>query len=472
MKNLLAFLVLVFCCGIFFAAFIKISFCLVYSLSIVLLILSFQFIMRIKIFNVLVLTLIFILGGVSLKNTQSLPLSHISHFFFYSNDDPYLLKGTIANEPSFENHKTSFIFNIKEIQITNSAYRSCGKILVHIKGIENLRYGEELILKGNLHRPFSKSPEGKSYKNYLSNQGIFFIMQVKDTADIARLNINKGSEIKRFSFWLKNKIEDRIYKNVSLSTAGILDAMVLGEKKNISPNIIDSMIKLGTVHILVVSGFNVGIVAFVTLLFLKLLRLKKKIRIFIAISCLIVYSLMTGASNPVVRATIMAIVFLLAYLKKREPDIYNSLGLAALFILISNPKQLFDVGFQLSFASVISIVFLYPKLKVFLRAALVKNKSLKFLMESLLVSLSAWLGTMGFIAYYFKIFSPAAVLANIFVVPLSTLITLCGFSLIFISLILPPATPFFALTLELACSLLIKANIFLASFPFASFRLP
>jgi competence protein ComEC len=94
-----------------------------------------------------------------------------------------------------------------------------------------------------------------------------------------------------------------------------------------------------------VSGFNVGIVSFIGIIFLKLLRLPRKICFNIAILCLIVYCLITGAFTSVARVTVMAIFFMLGLLLKREPDIYNSLSVAGLFILVINPRQLFDIGF-------------------------------------------------------------------------------------------------------------------------------
>jgi len=215
----------------------------------------------------------------------------------------------------------------------------------------------------------------------------------------------------------------------------------------------------------------VGIVAFILTIFLQVIRLPKNLRLYIAVPSLIIYCLMTGASTPVVRATVMAIVFMLAYFLKREPDIYNSCALAAIFILIINPRHLFDIGFQLSFASVISIVYLYPKIKSLLRIEFLKMKYLQLVIDVCLVSFAAWIGTMGFIAHYFKIFSPITVLANIFIVPLAALITLCGFSLIFMSLVFSPFAPFFATTSELAVALLIKINALLLKLPFAYFYL-
>jgi predicted membrane metal-binding protein len=107
-----------------------------------------------------------------------------------------------------------------------------------------------------------------------------------------------------------------------------------------------------------------------------------------------------------------------------------------------------------------------------LRIEALKIRLLKFLLEGCLVSFSAWLGTMGFIAYYFKIFSPVAVFANIFIVPLAALITLSGISLIAVSLILPGLAPFFASTTELEVFALLKVNEFLVNLPFAYLRFP
>jgi competence protein ComEC len=165
----------------------------------------------------------------------------------------------------------------------------------------------------------------------------------------------------------------------------------------------------------------------------------------------------------------MGVFFLIANIINREPDIYNSLSLAAIIILLISPRQLFNIGFQLSFASVISIVYLYPRTKTFLHIGYLKIRAVKAIAEGAAVSLSAWLGTCGFIAYYFRIVSPVTVLANLFVVPLATLITLCGICLVIAGLLLPPLAPYFASTAELAVTLLVKLNLFLSSLPGASF---
>ncbi len=472
MKRPLVWLSSAFCLGIIIASRIKFSFPLLYLFTLILLLVSFLVAKKGFIFDAVLLCLTCLLGAGLLKNHQTLPECHISNYVRYRNTDLYTIKGFVDTQPVTKEGRTSFVFKAKEIQLGNLRYNCCGNALVYLGGKKPFSYGEELILKGNLCRPgaFDRAKQN-NYKNYLYNQGIYFIMRVKPGNTVIRLNRNSGFKPKRFALWLKDKTEETIFKHLPDLPASILDAMVLGEKRNIPALIYSSMIKSGTVHILVVSGFNVGIVAFMITLFLKLIRLPRDIRFCIAIPCLAVYCLMTGASTPVVRATVMSIFFMLGFLFKREPDIYNSCALAAIFILIFNPRQLFDIGFQLSFASVLSIVYLYPRLKALFRTGLIKIRPARFLLEGCLVSFSAWLGTMGFIVYYFKIFSPITVLANLFIVPLATLITLCGFSLIATGLISPLIASLVAHTNELLVALLLNVNAFLIKLPGAYFYL-
>jgi competence protein ComEC len=180
---------------------------------------------------------------------------------------------------------------------------------------------------------------------------------------------------------------------------------------------------------------------------------------------------MTGASTPVVRATVMAIVFMLAYFFKRQPDIYNSLALAAVFILAASPRQLFNIGFQLSFVSVFSIVYFYPRLNAFLHIQALKIKLLRLAAEGMVVSFSAWLGTAGFIAYYFKIFSPVTIFANLIILPLSSLVTLCGFSTLIAAGLWPALAKLFASSAELLVLVLLTVNNWLVRLPLAYFYL-
>ncbi|MFH1640910.1 MAG: ComEC/Rec2 family competence protein, partial [Candidatus Omnitrophota bacterium] len=330
----------------------------------------------------------------------------------------------------------------------------------------------EIILIGDLRRLFFFGGKNrKNYRHYLNGRDINYIMSVETSNRVIDLNKNRGFALKRLALWLKVRIGEIISRRLSCLAAGILGAMVLGEKKSVPVFLYNSMIKSGTVHILVVSGFHVGLITYIILLFLKLIRIPRSMRFYIATFLLIIYCLMTGASTPAIRATLMAVIFMFAYFARREPDIYNSIAQAAIFILVFNTNQLFEIGFQLSFVSVISIIYLYPKIKSFLCPKAIPIKALRYMVDGCLVSFSAWLGTAGFIAYHFRMISPVAVLANIFIVPLASLITLCGFSLIAMELLFPQIGGFFAYSCEFIAMLLVVVNSLLIKIPGAYLNL-
>jgi len=474
MRYPLAGLTLLFCAGIFAANLINIPFVFVYSAAAAALILSALFLKKELKFKVSLICLLFFLGAALLKNHFILPKSHISRRIFYKADNHCRLKGFVSSPSVFRLDKTTFTVEAREAQFGNVNYSCCGKVLVRLKGRRDFNYGDAISLRGDLSRPFSRhSPSGKRYRNYLSGRGIYALMRIEREFLAAGLPGQQGgAAIKKFSLRLKNKIEKLLYKYMRPMPAAVLEAMLLGERKNIPPFIYQSMMKTGTVHILVVSGFNTSLVIFAVVLLLKIIRVPRRPRFFIALPILLVYCLMAGASTPVVRATIMAAAFMSSYFLRRQPDIYHSCAIAALFILFCDPAQLFDIGAQLSFVSVLSIACFYPKIKSFLRMQALKIKCLSFICEGFLVSFSAWMGTSAIVAYYFKIFSPVTVLANIFIVPLATFITLAGFSLVFIALLAPALAPFFASSVELAIALLLRLNSLLLRLPGACFYLP
>jgi len=192
-------------------------------------------------------------------------------------------------------------------------------------------------------------------------------------------------------------------------------------------------------------------------------------KIFFTVLLLLAYCILTGASNPVVRATIMAIVLLFAYFVRRQTDIYNLCASAAIAILILNPTQITNFGFQLSFASVLAIAFFYPWFKKLSRVEQLKFRVLRFLAEGCLVSFSAWLGTAGFIAVYFRMISPITVLANLLIVPLASLITLSGFSLLAAQSVSSYLALSFASVNEFLVKLLLGLNGLLLQLPYAYF---
>lgn len=470
MKQPLVLLTVVFCLGILTCSKMNITFVPIYLLSFMFLALSLISFKKGLFSNFFLLSLVFLLGALYLKNYQILPNCHIARFIPYKSD-PISLIGVIDNDPVYQDRNISFILRAEKLKLNETWEKTCGKVLVRVFRKEEFCYGDRLFLRGNLYKPFFFS-KGFNYRDYLKHQGIYFILNIKRDDIVKHLNKDVGSPIKSFAFRTKHKMREVIIENLSPFSAGILSAVILGERQNLSTHTRDILVKSGTVHIIAISGLHLAIVAFAALLILKILRIPRRPRYLLCILLLFIYCILTGARLPVVRATLMASILLFSYFLQRQNSVYNSCCLAAILILLINPRQLFDIGFELSFASVVSIIFLYPKLRYLLGAQSIKIKYLKVIFEGFLISLSAWLGTMGFIAYHFKIFSPITVVANVLIVPLASLITLCGFSLIVVGFFFPAFVTSFASTSELAVALLFKINGILIKFPGAYFYLP
>jgi len=463
LKRPILLLTISFCCGIIFASRLRMEWPLIYVLAV----LSWggaAFLRRKPVgHSVFIILLAFLLGALSLTSKRILPAGNIARIIPYRTSETYLIKGVVVRQPQRRGRGTAFMLQVEEIQGKSLNRSASGRIMVYSGGEVTLHYGERVILRGRLYRPWGR---------YLYSSGIRYVMSVKSGFDISRIGLKRGFCYRCFVMGLKDRLEGLIFRYLDGVPAGMLDAMILGQRPKVAGFINSLMRSSGTVHILVVSGFHVGLVVFIIAMFLRLLRVPRYWRFVISLPLLITYCLLTGASNPVVRATVMAVIFITAYLLKREPNICNSICLAALFILAFSPRQLFDVGFQLSFASVSSIVFLYPRLKRLLCPRPIKATPLAFVIDGCLVSVSAWLGTCGLIAYHFRIFSPVAVLANFLVVPLAALITLAGFSLLAAALLFPPAAPVFARANEVLIWLMVSINALLLRIPGACLRLP
>ena len=469
MHRPLVSLCIVLCLGIIFAIWTKVNLAVLFLLSF--LSLAAGAVFRKQKFRpeVFLYLSYFFIGAVLLRNSQNLPNCHLAKNLPAASV-VVSLRGIVANDPLITRQKSTFVFSAKEIILSDQRQRVCGKVLVRAYGDYPFRYGQELILTGTIYRPYNFLLSKRlNYRDFLKRKGIYDILSVKKGNGITEVGINRGNPLLLWSIWIKQKMEATIDGSLSPLSAGILNAMVLGERRAVPRAVNDAMVKSGTVHILVVSGFNVGVVAFIVFIFLKVLRIPRRIRLWFTMALLVFYCLLTGASTPVIRATVMGLVIILGYLLERESNLYNSLSLAAIIILAFNPWQILDVGFQLSFISVLSIAWLYPKIQTLLPASLFRIAYLRAVLQALAVSSAAWLGTAGLIAYYFGLIAPVTVLANLLILPLTSFITACGFALVIIGKLLPPLAGWFAGSCELAILALLKINIFLINLKGAYF---
>lgn len=273
-----------------------------------------------------------------------------------------ILKGVVDDFPARREICDSFALKVKEIVFKGKIYKVEGKVKVLDFLKKRVMYGEELILRGR----FSKTYGELSYQTYLRQKGIYSVLTVGKAGFIKQTGKKRYNLLKYLAFKIRTRSIDLLFRYLPSPQAGIFSAMLLGERSYILPYFSRLFIQTGTVHILAISGLHIGIIGFTLNIFLKATRLKRRMRYILVILFLIFYCFLTGSRVPVVRATVMTVILLLGVFLKRRTKLSHSLSVSCLLILILRPSEIFDISFQLSFLSVMSIVYLSPKIKDFL----------------------------------------------------------------------------------------------------------
>jgi competence protein ComEC len=268
--------------------------------------------------------------------------------------------------------------------------------------------GDELRLFGTLSLPRQVLNPGEfDYGKFLALQKIHAIFQVIGKKSV-RL-IKPGSDLSP-ARWIANvrrsigALIDRSYRP---GEAAILKALVIGLRSDVSSEVRDCFFKSGTIHLLAISGMNITMVAGTFYLIFLFSGLEFRVTVLLTVLIVIVYVGFAGAGIPVQRAGYGSALVLIAVLAGRPSSLLNSLCFAIFAILVWNPRSLWNVGFQLSFLCVFSLILIHP---------LVRRLSLwTFSVGS---SLAVLCGTFPVLLYYFNIFSPVSLLANLVAIPL------------------------------------------------------
>ena len=233
-------------------------------------------------------------------------------------------------------------------------------------------YGDILLLRGRLEKPLSaRNPGDFDYAAYLSRRGIHATLVARRYADWKRLPETSvlqsaRNPIMSLALGLRERVLEHGKKAHDRERAGVLNGILLGDRGDLPNALNEDFERTGTSHVLATAGLHVGMVVVLLLGSLGFCRVAHRPGLLLAMAMLVVYALMAGGRPSVVRAVLMAGVVLFGLLLEREPDLPNTLALAALVLLIYNPQNLFEPGFQFSFATVITIVLLMPLAKPFI----------------------------------------------------------------------------------------------------------
>ena len=266
------------------------------------------------------------------------------------------------------------------------------------------------------------------YKQYMEHQGVFW------------QGFPMAYEIKYhpcFSPLIKAK-QLQGYLAASLShypfskeTVGVLKALVLGVRSDITPELYQQYINAGAVHILAISGLHIGIITYLLTLFISFIipAERKGIKITFILAFLLTYAAITGLSASVLRAVVMFGCYSIAYLVGSRRARYDSLLLSAFILLLCKPTFLFEVGFQLSYMAVLSIVLFLPLGERYR----FENKFLNFFWDIIKMSIAAQIGVLPLSLYYFHEFAGLFLVTNVLILPLLGIILSVGIGIVFLA---------------------------------------
>lgn len=299
--------------------------------------------------------------------------------------------------------------------------------------INSLRYGslvaaelkpQEVIQQGN--------PEQFDFKKYLSNRGIRLTAYIqKDKWTTIGF---EGKAMKHIALDLRDRLV-ALFKESGLSgdELAVASALTLGYQDLLDDELRQVYSSSGAMHILSVSGLHVGILYVLLSFLLSFLNKKvstRALKAAILLCFLWFFALLTGLPPCVQRSALMFSFLVVGDLFVRKSNIYNTLAASAFVLLVIEPYNLFDIGFQLSYLAVLSIVFFYPFVY---RLIYLKSWALDKIWSLIAVSVAAQIGTFSLCLLYFNQFPNYFLLSNLVAIPLSTIALYLAVLLIIVS---------------------------------------
>ena len=322
------------------------------------------------------------------------------------------------------------------VSLSENDFKDRFHLSVYGKGILPLE-GDTIITKGEVKKLVGKrNPGDFDFRSHFSRQGKYGRLFIDKKYDSIIL---KG----KLPFYLKwiRSCQDFVRNSVNNAadpkTAGLLTALLLGDKSSIDENLKTDFANTGVIHVLAVSGLHVGYILIILTIFTSIIRVPWGWNKAVIILGLIAFCALTGGKPSVIRASIMAGLYVISPVVNRPGNIWNIIGFAACLLLAYDPLFINDLGFVLSFSAVISIIYFYGLFEKLLPESInpkhIHNSFFKNTLSLFLVSLSAQIGTLPIIASYFHKISLISLIANVIIVPIVGVIVVVGFMILGLS---------------------------------------
>lgn len=351
---------------------------------------------------------------------------------------------TLEENLAIKEKSLKALVSINAIYINNHWQNVNGKMLLYFKKdstIPNLKYGSQIIINSNINPIInSGNPGGFNYAEYCSFQDIhhqaFLTTENYTTLTTTQTNWLNSALIKT-----RASIIATLTKNIKNPDAlSVAEALLIGYRNDLDRDLVRAYSNTGVVHIIAISGLHLGMIYGLLLLFLKPLKrfkISKILQPIIIVFVLWMFSFIAGLAPSILRSAIMFTCIVIGDSIGKRSNIYNSLAVSAFIILLINPFSLWDVGFQLSYTAVLSIVIFSPYIKKWFYF---RNKILAGIWALNSITLSAQILTLPIVLYHFHQFPNLFLFTNAFAVPFTGIILYLEIFLLAFSWHIPLAT--------------------------------
>ena len=421
---------------------------------------------------IIVSLIIFILSYVNIRNSEN-EYNYIRNTIVGERK----FSGKIISVEKENDYFCNYVLHVKDSQI-NKNYRVLLKIKKRRNQEQVYKYGDYITGIGDFSKPeVQRNYKGFDYSKYLKTKKISVICQT----DISKIKIQKNNSHFEINMWIMN-LRDKLKSNLKdilpQNKYDIASALLLGDSSNINENQKEMYSKANVSHILAISGMHVNYIVIALSVIQKKID-NRKGKIFLIIF-LIFFARLTGSSPSVVRAVIMCILTISSKLFYRKSDTINNISIACFIILIFNPYNIFNLGFQLSFLGTLGIIMFNCKIKSFLEVIFKTNKDgrnkflsklIKSIVSILSVSISANIFIMPILIYNYNAISMIFLISSLLIAPILGFMLVSGYATVLVSIFSINISKVFSFFFEFSLNIFTKISEICSNIKFLRFNI-
>ncbi|MCK9344651.1 MAG: ComEC family competence protein [Candidatus Pacebacteria bacterium] len=324
------------------------------------------------------------------------------------------VSGIVLDEPDVRENYTNIVLETHNVLYDETKINLDTKprILVRVPVFPEILYGDEVTMIGKITLPKNFAPEENQkafdYRSYLAKDNIYYQMFFPSINVVSH---DKGNIVIQKLFALKAWLMGNIAQKIPEPESSLAGGITLGAKQSLGEELLQKFRETGVAHIVVLSGYNIAVVA--GIISWLVMFLPFSLRLVVSALGIILFALMVGGGATVVRATIMALIIILARVLGREGDALRALVLAGGVMVFANPMiLLYDVSFQLSFSATLALVTLVPVLEKYF--TIIPSRIFR---EIVITTFATQIFVLPLILYHMGSVSLIGLISNIFILP-------------------------------------------------------